>query len=650
MANDIESQNSINSLKASFCRQHFQDLLQFLRDFDISQTEGQAANNSLNMNFLLCAYDHNDKITKEKQNKEKDEDYKKRVEDAIQESKSLKGACKWRFNDIEERDVLIAVNEYFDIVSTHLDVNNTTNILLKNINTKIKAKELFPIFIDNKQKEFYTFEDNTTKTILNYFGISTQDTTLGKQRNAFAQFILDTFDKSFYVKDEAGNLTNNMVQGSKRIFPQEVYDSIPEAQFINAFQLLAETRNWSEHNHSFLQKSEYAFLLYKFIIFTHIGIVYFCRRLWNNETSRRNLKDKTNEKNGKKKYIIPRDYDNDEIVYLKVKIECNKKEDNISGCEWLVDGKKEEIGNNSQGEVIFTKEIKRYQQFQINYEYNGKPQPPFIGKINYYPLNPAFLNIIVRPPHEPEGLLDGIAGDDEEIEVRLSNIVAKSIEDSSRDTQEKLNESLKKLGELEPSIMELQGLLGKVDKDSEDRKKIIHDTIIPQLKGIDQDLNDIKTGVNKTYELLKNNSKVLGSLFLFSGAGFFIYSIINNRFTLLQFPTVLSLILSIAVLLFIIAFIYITKQQSPFKFLKGKTPKAKLSYCFIYTVLFAAIVGFLGYGIKEGRNLYLKSYNFAEHEMETNQELVELMESVLKTNPKNDEDLRIQLTKFYIDL
>ena len=39
MANNNKQQSEINLLKASFCRQHFPDLLQFLSDFDISQIE-----------------------------------------------------------------------------------------------------------------------------------------------------------------------------------------------------------------------------------------------------------------------------------------------------------------------------------------------------------------------------------------------------------------------------------------------------------------------------------------------------------------------------------------------------------------------------------------------------------------------------------
>ncbi len=642
MANYIESQNSINSLKASFCRQHFQDLLQFLRDFDISQTKGKAAKNSLRMDFLLQAYDHSDKITKGKKDAkgkkdtEKADEFNNSVEQAKQEAIQLKSACKWHLGDIDEEKLFLAVDEYFEIIQMRRDTNEASNTLLRNINTRLKAKELFPIVDNAKESVIYKFEDYTTISILNYFGIEINDSKLGIQRAKFANFILDSSGKLFRRE---GN-KNEYINGSDQIFPQSLYDSVPEAQFIEAFRLLVNVRNWSEHNHSFLQKSDYALLLYKFIIFTHIGVVFICRRLWDNENSRKNLI--------KKKYNYPGTFDKPNVVDLKIKIEGNKVSDKISDCTWSVgDIKDERISDFPQREIVFAKKVKRYQEFTIKYKYNGKPQDPITGLIDYYPWNPV-LDILVKPPHEISGTLECIAGEDEEAEEYLSNIFTKCINRYFGSYKNSCDEALKKLGELEPSIMELQGLLGKVDKDSEDRKKIIHDTIIPQLKGIDQDLNDIKTSVNKTYELLKNNSRVLGLLFLGVAGGFFIYSIINKLFTLLQFPTILSLISSLAILLFGIALYYIIKQQSTFKFLQGKTPKAKLSFYLISTILFAAIVGFLGYGIKIGRDIYLNGYDFADNDTGKNQKAVKLMNFILKTNPEDDQDLRIQLASYYL--
>ena len=80
MANNIDDER-INSLKASFCRQHFPDLLQFLRDFDISQTDGKVANNTLNMNFLLQAFDHRDEKKLTKGKLESDDAFEKRVKE-----------------------------------------------------------------------------------------------------------------------------------------------------------------------------------------------------------------------------------------------------------------------------------------------------------------------------------------------------------------------------------------------------------------------------------------------------------------------------------------------------------------------------------------------------------------------------------------
>lgn len=644
MANNNEKQSDINLLKASFCRQHFPDLLQFLSDFDISQIEGKAAKNTLNMNFLLQAYDHRDEPKVAKGNMS-DENYAKKLNDQhqkhIKDTIDIKAACKWHFDNIDEAKLLLAIEEYFEIVSTQSDVNDATNILLKNINTTQKAKKLFPIRENQEETEIYKFEDNTTITIFEYFGITIKDKKLGIQKSKFAQFILDSSGKTFKKEEKS----KENVTGGDTTFPQSVYKAIPEAQFIEAFRLYVAVRNWSEHKHNFLQRGDYAFLLYKYIIFTQIGLVYICQRLWDNPSSCNNLKEK---------YIKQEPIKIIEDVDLNIKIEGNKKGDVISDCSWAVGGGEAIPIEDAlpQRKVEFTKKIKRYQEFKISYKYNGKQNDDVHGLLNYYTWNPT-LNILVKPPHEVSYTLEDIAGEDEETEKYLSEIFTKCIETyfdrkASKSEKEKCNEALNKLGEIEPNIKELQELLGKVDKDAEQRKRDIHELIIPQLKGIDSALDEIKSGVYRSFELVRNNGRVSWLIFTVICLALFGFCAITNIFSLLKSPIVFSLIASLLILFLYFALFYIIKLQSPFKCLYGKTAKEKQLVYFITILIMVFLVVFFFISIISCRDYYIKGYNFANNKPQTNQEVANLMVSILESNP-DDENTRIKLTRYYLD-
>ena len=643
MANNIDDER-MKSLKASFCRQHFPDLLQFLRDFDISQTDGKVANNTLNMNFLLQAFDHRDEKKLTKGKLESDDAFEKRVKEEktkfLKTTSDLKATCKWHLDDVDEVKLLLAVDEYFEIVKNREDVKEASNTLFKNINTRTKAKELFPITKNQEEKYIYTFEDNTTLSILEDFGIKVKDKTLGKQKDDFARFVFDSSNRKFHKEDDP----DVSVNPTDPIYPQFLYTVIPEAHFIKAFRLLAQVRNWSEHNHNFLQRKDYAFLLYKFIIFTHIGLVYICRRLWDNKSSKTNL-----EKN---KYTTPAPFESKDSVSLKVEIEGNKKGDEISDCKWTID-KEELITDSPQKKISFEKSIKRYQQFKIEYKYNGEPQPPVVGLLNYYPWKPT-LNILVKPPHEVSYTLEDIAGEDEETEEYIGNIFTKCIETyfdtkASNSDKDKCNEALKKLGEIEPNLKDLQDLLGKVDEDAEQRKKVIHDSIIPQLKNIDDSLSEIKSGISRFFHFERNQWRALWSLITVTGITFIIYCICKNIYFLLQYPIVFSLIASVLILLFSLAFIYIVKPKNLFNYKFVNNSKKKLFRTIKTIFVFLVLVGLLYLIIISCRDNHLKNYEFAKNNTERNQKVARLMESVIKSEPNDDESLKIQLAKYYLD-
>ena len=504
MANYNADEGYINSLKASFCRQHFQDLLYFLRDFDISESEGRVSNDTLKMGFLLQAYDNRDEKIVKRETGMSDEEYQKLIYEKHQKFlkniEELKATCKWKL-DIEEDKVFIAVEEFFSIISQKDDLSKLVRILLENISTEKKAtslfNEIFPTEDIDKNNKLYQFEDGTTQAVLNYFGIPTQVTELGKQSNAFARFILKAIGSS--------------EQPSKLTFPDI---SSPETQFIQAFQLLAAVRNWTNHKFvPFIKEGDYSYHLCRFVIFTHIGITYLCRRLWNNSDAALRL-----EKNG---YKAPNSFDLKETE-LQINIKANEMDHKICKCNYSICGTNidKTIDALPNREISFSIKVKKYEQYNISFECNGE-QYIVLGRLNYYSWNPI-LNIVVRPPKVVSYIFKGIAGGNDELEKYIGEIFAKylEIETNPKASEEKKRQSekiLNKLGNIEPQLQRLQDLVVDNSEDTKEIKKdtkeiqkeiqTIHNEILPLLTEYDQNLNAIKDGLD---EILINIRTIVG--------------------------------------------------------------------------------------------------------------------------------------------
>lgn len=137
MANNNEKESYANSLKASFCRQQFPFLLQFLKHFDLSDIHS-GHDYSLNMDFLLQSYSH--------------------LDGSPENISHRKETCCWILKDVNKEDVLLAIDEYFDITDKNDYLAEQRNKLLFNV-------------VRSKREIQYSFDDNTTLSILNYFNI-----------------------------------------------------------------------------------------------------------------------------------------------------------------------------------------------------------------------------------------------------------------------------------------------------------------------------------------------------------------------------------------------------------------------------------------------------------------------------------------------
>ena len=649
MANDIESQNSINSLKASFCRQHFQDLLQFLRDFDISEVGGKV-NNTLNMRFLLQAYDH-------KENKK--------------DVKNLKESCKWVLNDVREDEVLLAIDEYIAITSqTHVLMKKLSKLFKVNLNVNTdylisNASKTGPILN-------YSFDDETTKSILEHFNIPVNDKKMGKQCETFKYFISDSTGSSLKdTSDEGKKKYYNMVGGKRE-----------ELQFVNAFSLLASLRNWSSHEDmGFLNNPDQTSDFYKFIIYTHIGIVYICRRIWKNyaeELVRANSK-----------YNKPKDFDSftlrDEII--KINIAANDKTWTIEDCNYIVD-QNTHIVESNKNEVSFEISAKKYQQISIHFKCNETPYDiPIV--FNYYLWSPE-VEILVKPPHDFSYKFEGIAGGNEEVERKIGEQFtqfAKLLEEAKGKFEEGNSKILKILGRLEPSLLSLRNLVNSnneelrnsINKDILDiigsTEKTILDKIDELNKNINQKQKQIDGNIGKIYKQVESINKKISKdeeidyrknrkellcyyPLLFGGIAILLYVVLfqildmsNIDYSVFYINNKWSIWAIVVFVLFLLG-LFLHKKYNTTKYvaLSNLRVKAFGFMPFIATI----VIILLAWGLyipNKDINSLIANYDFAakNHQEGDNAIAAKLMEDYLKEkSPVNDEQARIKLANYYL--
>ena len=508
MANNNKQQSEINLLKASFCRQHFPDLMQFLRKFDISSTfnekeEEENFKDDLSMHFLIQAYDNRNETIPQRNTKqnETEEAYNKRVEESHAEylkiNRELKSNCKWCFPNIIETDVILAINEYFEIISTREDLIELTKVLIKNINDKDNIKENLKQILTHQEDDNnqYQIEDNTTLTLLQYFGIKTPNTNLGKQRDDFARFILHSTGLATLGND---------YNPSKKTFPEKHCEYNPQVRFIQAFELLACVRNWYGHEFVFSKLSPDSIVtLCRFIIFTHIGVTYICRNLWNDE----NIASKLTERGN----IRPKNFLLEDITF-EVNIKGINRTDIISECD-LEGASSDDICNTPSNSVTFHVAAKMYQLFKIKFKCNNDSYK-VLGKLNYYSWEPI-LNIVVKPPKDVSYIFKGLANDND-LEEYLGKLFGKYMEiytdpKATNEQKEQNEEILKKIGDLETQFLKLQGI---IEHENEKAITEMKETIRQKLFNISENqdeilkkLDEIQDTITGTRDIVTNTGE-----------------------------------------------------------------------------------------------------------------------------------------------
>lgn len=633
MANNNEQNPDINSLKASFCRQHFPDLLQFLRNFNISSELDDSGNeidfaDDFNMHFLVQAY--NDEKVPEKRHNETEEGYNNRKSEdhnrfLINQRKQLEN-CYWSFSNVQEADVLLAVEEYFSIISGRQDTKELSTILVKNILTN---REAFTIFKEGTIDKLYQFEDNTTLTLLKHLGIKMlgEAKTLGEQRKAFAKFILSSIDTRENPQDKA--------------FSDDLCSRRPEVRFIQAFELLASVRNWNNHEYvSFMNDKSYSYCLYRFILFTHIGLIYIIRRLWHNPEA--------------SEFLVYNNYSMPETFNfvpsdLRVEIRANVRSQTIYDCFYWFENENEwhPVDLSPQNILSFPISLKKYQKFKIKFKCNDQDYE-VLGKLNYYAWDPI-LNIVVKPPKSVSYSFKGIAGDNVDMEDYLGEIFTKFMniycnENANDDQKFNSEKLLEKLGRIEP-------LLQKIKESSNNNEEAINDIkaqISSKTKTIEEQLVAIQNKISEPggdrilrWERLFKNALIIVFILL---AGYALYYSLKKpimaNVILFQHPILLSIG---ALLLAYGSFITPCESWNPLKAGREKG-KAKWYTSIITIVLLLSALFVLPYHSSKD---FIQNYNFIGQDSIQNNYIVKYMKDYL---PNEEEMVRSKLALYYVDI
>ena len=614
-----QQQFSSDIYKAQFCRQYFIELKQFLSNFNISDRKDGRCENDLNMHCLLedslNAYKYKlkngEKLTKKEIN-EKTQSYRDERRFDIH----------WQLSPVNESDLMLAIEQFFDITSDE-------NYGEDNINLKESRNHLLHYLLDPTNNKTIDFEDYTIRAILTRFNVLEEGNsgTIGNQVQSFSAF------------------TEKCSETEKR--------------FKWALVLLKELRNWKSHQGALPYEIVQLNIFHKYILFTYIGLVYVCRRIWLNPECCKVLEVGGGKQ---KKYVKPTETLAFEIpeeeVYVIVKSEKDKRNTHYwySYCDdnWQ-EIKSEE---NEDGEQAFTIHPRKYQPFKLKIETNGDEEP-FITQreLNYYSW---FLTLEINVPRVLV-IYKGIAGGDEEIETLVTKL--------AETFNENLDETIKKniqegLGKIEPLLRQLR----QKTKESEGKESYLKETIITSLNSLleiqkaeGKQLKKIKNGFTKilTEYDKKKEAERKRNWFDFIGVhiawilpiALLIYLyLIKDKWERdliwLDQKLVwgLGIVFAIVIPIIIIyRFGYLKANQS--LILRPWYKRADFAIGAVVVLLFAVLPLTIPYWLP---NSFIRAYNFSKHDKEYNEKAVQYTEKFLKDN-SNHEHAMIMLATYYLN-
>ena len=605
-------------LKARFCKQYIPRLKEFLEDFDISEriVNGHInTRDSLGMRFLLKKYEEN-------RNKE--------------QIQTLKENCFWHINNVNDEELYFAIEEFFyitynkkeDKVKGHNSISAKRDLLLSNL-FKLGIK------VDEQSNQ----SDTTMFRIAEYFGVK------GSVR-------------------DLGNLYQPLENLAKKV-AAKCPEETGVLQFINALKLYSSVRNGVVHPDYKYKEGELNHY-HEFIIFTYIGYVFVCRRIW-----------KIISKLQIKQDLSPFKLDGFELPKNDIEITID------SGKHQLI---KVSCNGNSLGkkENSYLVSISKYEPFTIRVDYDNNEYYEFKDELDCYSW---FNNYKIVLPDEVSHTFRDCEGFSEGMKKLISSVTDSVKDCINGETKEAIRHEFAALQPLlnlskeegfltnssfQKSIQEILGELTSLSRKTGDVRNNIenvhlrigcmHQQYLGKLVEFSDSLYDLKEKniiigekVDTLLDFTKQHQKwvkyICSSILCVLGICLFLYCRFrNDGISWMQQPLISSVTFVLSVLLLISPFLickknipYISKIKWP-KLGYGVITKIATMVCFI---LVAGISTF--FFTKNCRSSFLKEYDFTKYDTEKNQEVVKLMESILETNPEDDEEIRVQLIKYYID-
>lgn len=631
MANNNEKKKFTNSLKARFCRQYFPTMKLFLENFNISEgvTETKKYTyNSLGMHFLLDSYD-------EKNEKDR---------------KMLKENCYWAINDVEDKDLLDAIEEFFYITEdTFGDKDNSVEKNSVEEKRNSLLENIFKLGLNNDEQS--SIGDTTLRLIADYFGVRCGEDKMG---NFYRPFL--TFAKKAGFTEEDG-----------------IY------RFSNALRLFSSVRNETAHTDQ-KYTDERLNLYHQFTMFVYIGYVYVCRRIWkkleNNSFSQeivfnaKGKKGKEEEKSISREYKLSEKATNYISEPAEIEFDIDLGSNKLKKIVCKQEGEEDQVKESNP--CIF--KIKKYQTFDISIECEGNSHN-FKDQLDYYSWYQRYK--VFFPDNQMPIYEEG---------PQFSEAMNKMIDQVIKTVRECTNEELKKaisqeLATITPVIQEIK------DSDNTSKDKIIENisNVLGQLGSLNNDTSQAEMQINNLhkqikelhkdifkkyddfsdslYELTEKNKKIEEDieilnrwerlfkssiiLLIFGIACISICYIIKEpikaNIIWLRHPIILSIV---SIILIYGVFITPGKSWNPLKVCKEKGNTKWMASIGSIILIAASVASVVMLPFHSGRSL-IDNYNFLGQDSTNNKYVARFLDDYL---PYDEELTRTKLALYYTDI
>lgn len=647
--NSVEFEpNYSDLLKARFCKQYIPRLKEFLTDFDISQaSEDENPKDSLGMGFLVKAYNEMD-------NKG--------------QAPKLKANCKWKIEGVTEKEIYEAIEEFYAITAWKDEIEKVEGTGLKNKkeeNTVSGQRDkllefLFNLKIDDSQDNI---ADTTMFAIADYYGFGLKTKQLGNLYQPF-ECVAYAYD----IKKEQNEGKDGL------------YD------YLNALRLFPNVRNAIIHPNIKLELEEKV-RYHEFIIFTYIGYVLACRRIWkafNYEciTSHlRKYKDNKSYRDPEETAFFCPDYPK-LFTIPSVSVEINigpGPNVKVSGKD--IEGNEIEVNTIFKDDNRYSISISRYKKYTITIDDGIHDPLPIEDELDYnawfycykvnlpkewYPSSKEYetlsegtkLLIARVSKYVKEGVREDIKECIKQQFAELQPLIEYAVKEGKR--TEELDNILEKLtlfangyGKIEEiqSLIEesnqtifeeLKTLSSKMDE-LHDEMSTISDNVKTANENA-QKAGDEGEKINRKLSNWERNMKRLWLAIIIIIAGYCLYrSCVNDIFTNVLWLRYWLLYILAAIILTYSSFRLLTNNWNPCKAIKEE---GKLKYWIpcILAIVFGVSPFLLSY--QSGKAL-AEQYDFIGKDSTSNQCVAQYLEDYL---PNEEELVRSNLALYYVDI